>query len=231
MPPATSPTSPRHRPRNALPHSCGLESAALRPARWLDNPLGRHSYAYDFAIVGSAVELSDLADKLSGDPARNIDFRYSLGFPDGQVPMNVQNNDQDEVRTARDLAAGAVALDLFDPAVDRFATLAREHGFSGVVAYAPAAYTAYAEFVTFEDPSLADLMAAFSRSQRDHLRDVCAARGLPFVDLTSPLQAAARERGRTELLYFPINVHYTPAGHRVAADALAAAIGARSAGR
>jgi hypothetical protein len=138
--------------------------------------------------------------------------------------MNVQNNDQDEVRTARDLASGALTVELFDPALDRFAALAREDGFLPVVAYAPTAYTAYAEWIQFRDPTLAPLLADFSRRQREHLATATAARGLTWVDLTPSLQAAARDRHGRELLYYPINVHYTPAGQTVVAGTLAEAI-------
>lgn len=201
----------------------GWKPLRFEPARWLDNPLGRHSYAYNFAVVGSASGASDLVDALHGGE-RKIDLHYSLAFPDGPLAMNVQNNDQDEVRTARDLAAGVIRLELFDRALDDFATLARQHHFTGIVSYAPTAYTAYAERVTFADPSLADVLASFSRRQRDYLREQCAARDLPFVDLTPAMQAEVRKRGRDDLLYFPMNVHFTPSGHQVAADAIAAAI-------
>jgi hypothetical protein len=43
--------------------------------------------------------------------------------------------------------------------------------------------------------------------------------GIPVVDLRGPLRAHAGE-----LLYFPRDGHWTPRGHRVAAEAIAAAI-------
>lgn len=201
----------------------GWNPLRFEPAAWLDNALGRSSWAYDFIVVGSAVELSNLVDTIAAEPRSKIDLRYTLEFPDGPIAMNGQNNDRDEVRTARDVADGTLALDLFDLALDRFAALARTNDFLPVVAYAPAAYTAYAELVRFRDPSVAAPLAAFSARQRAHLATASAARGLTFVDLTPALQSAARERGG-ELLYYPLNVHYTPAGQRVVADTLAAAI-------
>jgi lysophospholipase L1-like esterase len=206
----------------------GWKPLRYEPARWLDNPLGRHSYAYDFTVVGLASVASDVADGLSGTAERKIDLHYTLTYPDGPLAMNVQNNDQDEVRTARDLAAGTVRLELFDRALDDLAALARTHGFVPVVSYAPAAYTAYAERLTFKDPRVAAPLADFSRRQRDHLREACAARRLVFVDLTPLMQAETRRRGRDDLLYFPVNVHFTPAGHQVAADAIAAAVRAHA---
>ncbi len=204
----------------------GWDPLRFEPAAWLDNALGRSSWAYDFVVVGSAVELSHLVDRLAAEPRSKIDLRYDLELPAGPIAMNAQNNDRDEVRTARDVESGALALELFDPALDRFTALARENRFLPVVAYAPTAYTAYAEFVRFRDPTVGPPLAAFSARQREHLAHAAAARGLAFVDLTPAFQAAARERGG-ELLYYPLNVHYTPAGQRVVADTLAAAIRSR----
>jgi hypothetical protein len=204
----------------------GWNPLRFEPAAWLDNALGRSSWAYDFVVVGSAVELSNLVDTIAAEPRSKIELRYTLELPEGPIAMNGQNNDRDELRTARDVESGALALELFDPALDRFAALARAHGFLPVVAYAPAAYTAYAELVRFRDPSVGAPLAAFSARQRAHLATATAARGLTFVDLTPAFQAAARERGG-ELLYYPLNVHYTPAGQRVVADTLAAAIRSR----
>jgi hypothetical protein len=202
----------------------GWNPQRFEPAGWLDNALGRHSYAYDFVVVGLANAGSGVVDTLSHEPDRKINFRYALRFPAGRIAMNLENNDQDEVRSARDLAAGTLRLELFDAALDGFAELARQHRFVPIVAYAPAAYTAYAEFVEFADASLADLMASFSRRQRDYLRQGAAARELTFVDLTTAMQSTIREKRGDELLYFPINVHYTPAGHQVVADTIAATI-------
>jgi hypothetical protein len=202
----------------------GWKPLRYEPARWLDNPLGRHSYAFDFAVVGAASVASDAVDGLTGAAERKIDLHYTVTYPDGPLAMNTQNNDQDEVRTARDVAGGTLRPELFDRALDDFAQLARAHGFLAVVSYAPAAYTAYADRVTFADAGVAAPLADFSRRQREHLADGCAARGLRFVDLTPTMQAEARRRGRDDLLYFPVNVHFTPAGHQVAAEAMAGAI-------
>jgi lysophospholipase L1-like esterase len=67
-------------------------------------------------------------------------------------------------------------------------------------------------------------MPWFSATQRRHLAERSAALGLPFVDLSPALQAEARRLEGRELLYFPANVHYTPRGHRVVAEALARAL-------
>ena len=54
------------------------------------------------------------------------------------------------------------------------------------------------------------------------LRQFGAEAGIPIVDLTQPLRAHADES-----LYFRHDAHWTPRGHRVAAEAIAAAIAKR----
>ena len=154
-----------------------------------------------------------------------VNFRYELRFADGAiVPFNIQNADHAEVRYARWLQRGEVQLSAFDDALARFVALALEHDFQPVVSYAPSAYTAYAGFVAFEDDALTTLMPWFSGTQRAYLRQKAEELGFVFVDLTPALQAAAHRLQDEELLYYPANVHYTPAGHRVVADALAPVI-------
>lgn len=195
----------------------------------LDNPLGRHSYAANLALVAVGKVYDGIGKALAraaGEAAQRVDFRYDLRFGDVVVPFNIQNADQSEVRHARRLRQGAIRLGAFDLALERFAALAAEHGFRPVVSYAPSAYTAYGDFVVFEDDSLTELMPWFSRTQRDYLRTKAAALGIAFIDLVPPLQAAARDLQASALLYYRANVHYTPAGHRVVGDALAAALAA-----
>jgi lysophospholipase L1-like esterase len=67
-------------------------------------------------------------------------------------------------------------------------------------------------------------MPWFSQTQRAYLRQKAEDLGLTFIDLTPALQTAARRLRDRELLYYPANVHYTPSGHRVVGDALAAAV-------
>jgi hypothetical protein len=56
----------------------------------------------------------------------------------------------------------------------------------------------------------------------DRLQKFGDEQGIPIVDLRGPLRAHADEP-----LYFPHDAHWTPRGHRVAAEAIAAAINAR----
>ena len=52
-------------------------------------------------------------------------------------------------------------------------------------------------------------------------RSIAAERGVRTIDLLPTLRAAG---GRDRHLYFPLNYHWTPAGHRVVADALRRAL-------
>lgn len=198
-------------------------SRNVRVQAWLDNPLGRHSYAWNTLVVATALGSLELRTVLV--PGRRIDFRYRIRFPDGQtVEMNVGNGDLDEVRNARRLRAGGSRLEVFDAALERYAELARGHGFLPVLSYAPSAYSAYRDFVEFRDPSVGEAVQWLCDQQRAHLRRRADHLGLRFVDLTPALRQAARELGPQDLLYGPVTVHFADAGERVVADALARAL-------
>jgi hypothetical protein len=194
----------------------------------LDNPLGRTSYAVNvgLVVIGKGYEgISNVISRAAGELPAKVDFRYDLRFADGTVvPFNVQNADEAEVRYARRLQRDEVQLSAFDAALARFVAMGRAHNFRPVVSYAPSAYTAYADFVAFEDDALTELMPWFSGMQRAYLRQKAEELGFAFIDLTPALQAAARRLQEQELLYYPVNVHYTPSGHRVVGDALAPVI-------
>jgi hypothetical protein len=193
----------------------------------LDKPFVRRSYALNVGAValGKAREgIGNAVARAAGTKPERIDFRYELRFDDAIVPFNVQNADHAEVRYARRLRRGEVELAALEAALERFVALGDEHGFMPVVAYAPSAYTAYADFVAFEDDALAALMPWFSATQRAWLRERTEALEVAFLDLTHPLRREARLLQAEELLYHPAHVHYTPSGHRVVGEALAAAI-------
>jgi hypothetical protein len=189
----------------------------------LDGPLGRRSWAVNLLTVAGVEAGEGIHKALTGGGRRRepVNFRYTLRFPDGDVPFNIQDSDESEVRHARLLRQGAASFAAFDPALERFAALGREHGFTPVVAYSPSAYTTYADVVRFDDPALAELMPWFHAEQLAHLRGRAEALGLRFVDLTPALQQAARSLEGRELLYYPANVHYTARGHQVVAETLA----------
>jgi hypothetical protein len=191
-----------------------------------ERPLGRNSLAYNLIVVGARHLSHALRRALSGGPPEGQegvpDFGYRLRFPDGIVGFNAGNADVDEVRSARELRAGALDLECFREGLARFAALAREHGFAPVVAYTPSAHTAYADFVEFRDPSLAELLPGFSSAQREFFRKESEALGIAFLDLTPALQEAGRALQERQLLYYPGILHLTARGHAVVAETLAA---------
>jgi hypothetical protein len=134
------------------------------------------------------------------------------------------------VRSALGLRNGDMDFSAFEGALSGFVALAREYGFIPIVAYSPSAYTAYADFVEFEDASLGELMPWFSRTQRQFLRTKARELGYRFVDLTPAMQAAANDLQEKELIYHPINVHFTVKGNRIVGETLADAISTQQSG-
>jgi hypothetical protein len=194
----------------------------------LNNVLGRHSYAINFLVTGLG-KAYDMVKKailpaFGGTVPAQINFRYRLNFADGAVPFNLYNADRDEVRHAQWLRMGTISLADFTDALTQFVALSRAHGFTPIVSYSPSAYTAYADFVEFEDPALSGLMPWYSRTQREFFRSKAAELGYVFVDITPDLQASARALQGKTLIYYPGNVHFTAAGNRVVAEVLAPVI-------
>ena len=171
----------------------------------------RHSYALNF-IAGSTEYLVE-----QWRP-QELDFRYEIGARGGRLLMNRGQADRDEVRYARRLLGGEIGLSLWGRVLEDFAALAAERGFVPVVAYIPAAYTANAATVSFMDPTIGPDLAAMSQAQRAYLQQRCAAHQLTWIDLTEPIQAAM---AKSDLAYFPYNLHLTQAGHEIVAAALA----------
>ena len=195
-----------------------------------DRPLARNSYAYNLIVVG-ARSIHHSARRMLlqwlGIPTGEeieIEFRYNLRFPKGEVAFNGSNLDQDEVRSARALRLGRLEASLLREGLERFVDLSRRHGFLPVVAYTPSAYTAYAPVVDFRDQSLGELMPWFSAQQRAYLESAGREMGFTFVDLTPAFQKSAQVLAGEDLLYFPTVLHLTPRGHAVAAEALAQAL-------
>jgi hypothetical protein len=188
-------------------------SPALR-----DGPLGRHSYALNLLLAFA----TRAAHRAEWDHARSaVDFRYTIDFAEGPVAFNVENRDRDEVLYALELLAGRASLELWDPPLRELAALARQHGFSLVVSYTPAAHDAYGERVRFADPELAGLLARAGAAARAHLAELGARLGYTFHDLTPALREAAERSGPGSLLYDPRHLHFTPRGNAVVAASLA----------
>lgn len=200
----------------------------------LNNVLGRHSYAMNFLVTGLGrgygLVKNAILPALGGTVPAKINFRYRLNFAAGAVPFNLYNADRDEVRYAQWLRIGTISLADFTDALTQFVALSRAHGFTPVVSYSPSAYTAYADFVEFEDPALSDLMPWYSRTQREFFRSKADELGYIFVDITPYLQAAARAFQGKTLIYYPGNVHFTATGNKVVAEALAAVITGQTTG-
>lgn len=210
------------------------KNAADRSTRDIDidallgDSVVKNSYALNFILATAdkaydSVKIAVLR-VTGGDAPEKVDFRYHLNFSDHTVAFNTQNADESEVREAHKLARGKINFSPFDDALKNFATLARQYEFVPVVAYSPSAYTGYADFVKFDDPSLNDAMPRFSHNQRAYLAGKAKQLGLTFVDLTPAMQAAGHRLEASKLLYDPTTVHYTIEGNRVAAKALARAI-------
>jgi hypothetical protein len=207
-------------PPGRVPGALRAMAALARESR-----VASRSYAISF-LAGALLSLSrpDETSTLARHEGRrphDVNFRYRLQFGPTSIRFNPENADRNEVVYADLLARGRVDLDVFAPALETFAALARSHHFAPILAYTPSAYTAYQSFVHFDDPSLPELMRRYSRVQRKYFARRAAELGLRFVDLTNPLHQAARATRDRELLYFPTNLHLTAAGHRVIARALA----------
>jgi hypothetical protein len=191
--------------------------------RVFDTPVIGASYALNLALA-SSIQAYVLIKAVWGVEDEEVNFRYDFRFPDTRIAFNLENTDIDEVEHARALRDGKIGLAVLEEGLRRFVDLADQHGFEPVVLHTPSAYTAYADYVEFEDPDLGELMPWFSRTQRDFLQAQSEALGYRFVDLTPALQEAATERGGEALLYFPTNVHLSQLGHEIVARELASVL-------
>jgi len=199
---------------------------------WACRALGSRSYVYNLVVAANIEYLQPMftARGPAVDAAfeavetDDLSFFYSLDFGDRQVPFNLRNADRDEIAVATAMAQGALSPTLFDEALEAFVSLASEHGFVPVVAYTPSAHTAYADYVRFDDPELAPLMAGMSSTLRDYFRASGERLGYFFLDLTGPLQKVIAAQGperAQQLLYGPVSIHYSVHGHRRVAEAMA----------
>jgi hypothetical protein len=114
-------------------------------------------------------------------------------------------------------AAWAETTDL----LRRIDRTARGAGARTVVAFVPAAFQVSAEAVAVRERVgfAAEPRLLTDTTMVDRLRAFGATAGIPVVDLLAPLRARAAEP-----LYYPVDGHWTPLGHQVAAEVLAAAI-------
>ena len=70
-------------------------------------------------------------------------------------------------------------------------------------------------------------MPWFSQAQRQFLSETADKLGYTFVDLAPAMQAAGHALREKEMLYHPINVHFTMKGNRIVAETLAGVISAQ----
>ncbi|HET6467695.1 MAG TPA: hypothetical protein VFG43_04880, partial [Geminicoccaceae bacterium] len=173
-------------------------------------PLAADSYFLNF--VAASVEV--LAEHFTR-PA--FDFGYTVAQGGRRIAMNVANADRDEVETARRLLLGEGDLGAVAPPIRTFRELAEAAGFVPILAYLPAAYTAFAPSARFADPDAGAAVAELSRRQRVALAAIAEAAGIAFVDCTGLFQ---QEAPQGDLAYFPANLHLTRRGHELAADCL-----------
>lgn len=193
----------------------------------LSTTIVKNSYAANLA-VSSVIEAREAIHPPISEDKRHkkdikkkyINFRYGFNFGEEVVPFNINNADKDEVVHALLLHQKTLTLEPFEDAMLNFVQLARHHEFIPIVAYTPSAYTAYAEFVRFEDEKLNTVMPKYSRDLRQYFSTGASHFGYHFIDLTLALQDAARSFGPTRLLYFPANRHLSVEGNKVVAKAL-----------
>ena len=109
--------------------------------------------------------------------------------------------------------------DLTEKLLAEFALLCRQAGATFVLIYAPAIVQIEADDWRTKR-ELHDLTGDYDLSHPNrHLGDIVGRHGISFIDLTPAFQTAARE----QILYFR-DSHWNEAGHRLAANVIAAAL-------
>jgi hypothetical protein len=175
----------------------------------------RISYVLAFVKASTEVLYKDVSAALGPN------FRYSVKVQGVTVNMNVANGDLDELKSAKKLHEGRIQANFYAEPLKTFVDIARQKHFVPLVMYVPTAYTVYQKSVEFEDKSIKDLMREYSQIQQDWLAENAKQIGYEFFDPTMDLQ----QRAFTDpLLYFPSDLHPTPAGHKALAEVMAPAV-------
>jgi hypothetical protein len=217
-----------------------------QPVAGLTGLLQNHSYSYNLVTAFQKYEAANAAGSTATvertDPfllavealppqylagLDQINFVYKVKLTDKTMTLNRKNADADEVlmaRLLRDQTLDPGVLQSIEEALRTFVALAQAHGFAPVVTYSPSAHTAYADTIIYEDDSLYELMSWFSNEQRAFFQEKGQELGYTFIDLTPALQAAAQDNSSEDLLYSRADLHFTPRGHRVAAQAMSQAL-------
>jgi hypothetical protein len=193
--------------------------------RYLDHVAGKSSkrrhkmggpfrYSYVLAFIKGSIEALAKDFSAAGRP----NFRYTVISHGKAIPMNSTNGDTDELALAKKLQDGKLGVELYGPPLTQFVALAREKGFVPIVTIMPAAYTVYQDSITYENPSIAPAMRAYSDRQRQWLAENSAKIGYEFVD---PTDYVKRRAASGPLIYFPSDMHPTPEGHKALAEGVA----------
>ena len=187
----------------------------------LENPIGRHSYSFNL-IRAYIKYLYNKIVRYSFN--KDVNFRYSIVFPDKSISFNLENTDKDEVFNAKQIIANNIEFNVFNNALESFVKLSRQHNFIPVVAYTPSAHTVYDSYAIFDDPTLKDTLKSFSYLQREYFKMKGEEMGYIFIDLTSSLQSAASSSKSQNLLYYRTNLHLTRYGNEIIAKTLSESI-------
>ncbi|MEP7171927.1 MAG: hypothetical protein ABI705_00425 [Aestuariivirga sp.] len=175
---------------------------------------GLFRVSYALAFIKGSIEV--LYKRLSTAVGPN--FRYSVKVLGTTVNMNAANGDLDELKSALKLQEGEIQPDLYTEPLTEFVKFARQSQFVPLVVYVPTAYTVYQNTIEFQDESLENLMREYSKVQQDWLAKNSKQIGYAFVDPTVDMQQRA---STGPLLYFPSDLHPTPAGHKALAETIA----------
>ena len=118
---------------------------------------------------------------------------------------------------------GHPGLPLMEQSIGDGIALCREHGIHLIVMVVPMKMRAMGPSIRFDRDDVVEPLWRMpeGRDLASRLRPLCEGEGVTFIDLLPLL----RERASCgELVYFPYDTHLAPAGHKVVADAVAAAI-------
>jgi len=177
----------------------------------IDKSFVGKSYLYTFVFGSIRVIVRD----------RGIDFSYDVTVPEGVVRMNPHSADTDEVDHGRMLLSGEISpstiFDLWSEPMGWITELASQRNFQVLWIYIPSAYTAYGDSVNFSDEKVGQAVRTLSTTQRDVFAKLCKSMKLNCLDTVASFQ----QRGKGGLTHFPANIHLTPLGHEVVADAVA----------
>lgn len=186
---------------------CSLPPALCSMYRSLkDGFVGRRSYAFNTIVHTLRVMRDEYHTGSAEAPQPNLLYHI------GDTASNI-DNDGNLVR----IASGDIPdFSLFDKPLDEFAELAKAHGFQALITYTPMEFSVYSEQIVFDDAKRTfsrGQILAFGEDQRNYLGSAAKERNIPFLDLTSALRTKSD-------LYFHRNLHWTPEGHRVVAEAV-----------